>query len=214
MRKSSLRVALAAVCCLAAAPVAAASAQTATPPDSTARVTAPPANDALGQQGDQRAGQQPAPANRAALQRQVRQALARVTRQRLGLNDAQMSQLAEVDRKFQPRRQALTREETQTRRALADAMADSGKADQARISGYLDHLADLQRQRIDLQQDEQKALGGFLTPLQRAQYQALQERMRRRLEQMRPNQQLRPNQQPRPKQGQSLKPGRRRPPPR
>lgn len=134
------------------------------------------------------AAQQPAgaPQNRAALQRQVRQALARLTRQRLGLNDAQMAQLAAVDRQFQPRRQALTRDETQTRRALASAMADTAKPDQAKISGYMDHLAQLQRQRIDLQQDEQKALGGFLTPLQRAQYQALQERVRRRLEQFGP----------------------------
>ena len=96
-----------------------------------------------------------------------------------------MSQLTDLDRKFQPRRQALTRDETETRKALRAAMAVTAKPDQQRIGADLDHLMALQRQRLDLQQEEQKALAGFLTPLQRAQYQALQERMRRRLDAMR-----------------------------
>jgi hypothetical protein len=187
-----------AVAALTAAPMAFVGAQTANAAAAdSAHVSA------TGAAGAQRPGAGARqPQNRAALQRQVREALARVTRERLGLTDAQMAKLADVDSKFQPRRQALTRDEAQTRRALATAMADTTTPDQAKISGYLDHLLALQRQRLDVQQDEQKALSGFLTPLQRAQYQALQERMRRRLDQMAPG-------------GRGANPGRkRRPPPR
>lgn len=174
-------LASAAAAAILSAPISAAAAQSgvAAGDSGRARASLPGAN---GRRAGQAAG---GAANRDALERQVRQALARVTRQRLGLDDAQMSQLTDLDRKFQPRRQALTRDETETRKALRAAMADTAKPDQQRIGADLDHLMALQRQRLDLQQEEQKALAGFLTPLQRAQYQALQERMRRRLDAMR-----------------------------
>ena len=69
--------------------------------------------------------------------------------------------------------------------ALRDAMRDSTQADQSRITGYLDKLVQLQRQRVDLIEQEQKDLAQFMTPLQRARYTALQEQVRRRVEQLR-----------------------------
>jgi hypothetical protein len=72
----------------------------------------------------------------------------------------------------------------ETRLALRDAMRDSAGTDQSRISGYLDKLMQLQRQRIDLLEQEQRDLAQFMTPLQRARYTALQEQVRRRIDQM------------------------------
>jgi hypothetical protein len=46
----------------------------------------------------------------------------------------------------------------------------------------MDKLLELERRRIDLLEAEQKDLATFLTPLQRAKYQALQENVRARLE--------------------------------
>jgi hypothetical protein len=40
----------------------------------------------------------------------------------------------------------------------------------------------IQRERIDLQIEEQRQLATFMSPLQRARYAALQEQIRRRLE--------------------------------
>src|SRR6185503_14734494 len=176
-------LATAAAATMVSAPISVAMAQRGAADSVRPRANMP--GGAIGRRADAGGPGGGAAANRDALERQVRQALARVTRKRLGLNDAQMSQLTELDRKFQPRRQALTRDETETRMALRAAMTDTANTDQQRIDGYLEHLTALQRQRIDLQNQEQKALSGFLTPLQRAQYQALQERMRRRLEAMR-----------------------------
>ena len=150
-----------------------------------AQVAPPPKARAQAQRGQNLPAQGNAPANRAALERQFRQALARVTRRQLGLDNAKMAQLMRVDQRFERQRRSLAQRQRQTRLALRGAMADSSSAAQATISQQLDTLLSLERQRIDMLEAEQKELATFLTPLQRARYQALQERLRRRLEELR-----------------------------
>lgn len=137
--------------------------------------------------GAQRLDQAPRqqPANRAQLEQRVRQALARVAKQRLELTDDQMQQLARVDQDFANRRRELNAQEREIRVALGAAMRDTANPDQPKIASYIDQLIATQHKRIDLVAQQQKALSAFMTPLQRAQYQALQERVRRRLQQMR-----------------------------
>lgn len=122
--------------------------------------------------------------NRQQLQRHVQQRLWQMTQRRVGLTDAQMNQLAPIHQRFESQRRAITREERQTRLALRDALRDSTHADQAQVSGYLDRLVQLQHQRSDLLGQEQKELSQFMTPVQRARYTALQEQVRRRVEQL------------------------------
>ena len=127
--------------------------------------------------------QQPNP-RRQALQKQVRQEFAKVVRRQLNLNDEQMQSLQRVDAKFELERRRLMREERQARVGLAAAMADSASPDQARIGQQLDVLVQAQRKRADLLEAEQKELSSFLTPLQRARYFAVKERLNRRLQQL------------------------------
>lgn len=129
------------------------------------------------------AAQQPNP-RRQALQKQVREAFAKVVRKQLNLNDEQMRSLQRVDAKFELERRSLMREERQARVGLVAAMADSASPDQARIGQQLDVLVQAQRKRADLLEAEQKELSGFLTPLQRAKYFAVKERLNRRLQQL------------------------------
>lgn len=129
------------------------------------------------------AGQQQPNPRRQALQRQVRDAFAKVVRKQLNLNDDQMRSLQRVDAKFEQQRRGLLREERQTRLDLGAAMADSSP-DQSRIAKQLDALVQSQRNRADLLEAEQKELSTFLTPLQRAQYFAMKERLNRRLQQI------------------------------
>ena len=133
-----------------------------------------------GRQGPEEQG-----ANRAQLERQVQRMLYQMTRRRVGLTDAQMNQLLPINRRFEQQRGAIQRQERETRLALRDAMRDSGQVDQAKVSGYLDKLVQLQHQRAALIEQEQKDLAEFMTPLQRARYTALQEQVRRRVQQMR-----------------------------
>ena len=129
------------------------------------------------------AQQQPNP-RRQALQRQVREAFAKVVRRQLNLNDEQMQSLQRTDARYEQQRRALLREERQTRLELLAAMADSASPDQSRISRQLDALIQSQRKRADLLEAEQKELSTFLTPLQRAKYFAVKERLNRRLQQL------------------------------
>ena len=126
--------------------------------------------------------QQPNP-RRQALQRQVREAFAKVVRRQLNLNDEQMQSLQRVDAKFEQQRRTLLREERQTRVDLLAAMSDS-TPDQTQIARQLDALIDAQRKRADVLAAEQKELSSFLTPLQRAKYFAVKERLNRRLQQL------------------------------
>jgi hypothetical protein len=128
--------------------------------------------------GGLRQGEGP-PADRP-LEARVRQELARVVRRQLALDNQQMRSLQQTDQKFEQQRRALMRDERDSRVSLRTALEDS-TADQAKIAQYLDRLIQIQRRRVDLLEAEQKELGGFLTPKQRAQYFALRERVMRRL---------------------------------
>lgn len=117
-------------------------------------------------------------------QARLRQRLVRLLRERVGLNDEQLRRLAPISQEFDSRRQALFGEERQTRQALRRELSASSP-DQGRVSAHIDALLGLQRRRLDLAADEQRALAAFMTPVQRARYLALQEHLRRRTEEMR-----------------------------
>ncbi|MFL5615697.1 MAG: hypothetical protein ACJ796_18675 [Gemmatimonadaceae bacterium] len=129
-------------------------------------------------------GRAPAGTNRAQLEQRFRQRLYEMTRKRVGLSDAQMNRLVPVNQRFETQHREIQRQERETRLALRDVLRDSTHADQSRITGYLDKLVQLQHQRVDLVEQEQRDLAEFMTPLQRARYTALQEQVRRRIEQL------------------------------
>jgi hypothetical protein len=124
------------------------------------------------------------PAEQQLLQRQVRQAFAKAVRRQLNLSDDQMRKLQSVDFKYERQRIALLRDERQARLGLKGAMDDSTKIDQTKVDGYLSQLVKAQRTRADLLESEQKELTGFLTPLQRAKYFAMKERLNRRMQEL------------------------------
>ena len=132
------------------------------------------------QQRDVAPGMQP---NRnQQLQQQVRRSLWKVAKQRIGFSDDQMLQLARTSQRFDQQRRMLAREEKAQRVAIrAEILADSG-ANQSSIAATLEQLHAVQQRRLDLQADEQKEFATFMTPLQRAKFMALQEQVRRRLQ--------------------------------
>ena len=124
-------------------------------------------------------------ARRQQLEARLRQGLWRVTKNRVGLTDEQMTKLAQASRPFDQQRRQLAVQEREERLALRQEILAGQSANQARIATSLDRMLDLQRRRAQLQIDEQRALGAFMTPLQRAKYAALQEQLRRRAENLR-----------------------------
>ena len=64
-------------------------------------------------------------------------------------------------------------------------IAAGDRAVQDSVARMIDRAIALQRQRLDLVAQEQRELSSFLTPVQRARYLDLQERLRRRVEELR-----------------------------
>ena len=130
-------------------------------------------------------GAQPARANaqRPALEQQLRQRMAAVTKQRLGLSDPQMAQLEQSNARFAPQLQQLLASERDTRRQLR-AELTSPNPNQQHVSALIDQTISLQKQRVSLVEAEQKDLARFMTPVQRARYVALQTEFRRRAQEI------------------------------
>ena len=124
-----------------------------------------------------------APANRPALEQQFRERVARLAQRRIGLSDAQMTQLAQSNARFGPQLNNVATQERETRRQLRIEMT-STTPNQQRVSDLLDRALQLQKQRIAIVEAEQKDLARFMTPVQRARYIALQQQFRKRAQEL------------------------------
>jgi protein CpxP len=122
---------------------------------------------------------------REALERQLNERTATMLRRRLGLNDSQMTRLQATNRQFEEQRRALFARERQTRVELRREIMLEERANQDRIAQLLDATLQLERQRLDLIQNEQRELAKFLTPIQRAKLLGFQAELRRRTQDMR-----------------------------
>ena len=125
-----------------------------------------------------------AKANRPALDQQFRERVAKLTRDRVGLTDAQMSQLEQSNARFAPQLSQVAAQERETRRQLRQEMTAGGQPNQQHVSDLLDASLRLQKQRISIVEAEQKELARFMTPVQRARYIALQQQFRRRAQEL------------------------------
>lgn len=132
--------------------------------------------------------QQPAggPPNdrRQQLEQQIRRGFWRVAKERIGFTDVQMQQLEQTARRFDVRRRTHAQQERAQRLILREELTSS-TPDEARVASALDRLQALQRERLDIQEAEQKELSSFMQPSQRAKLAAMQEQVRRRAEALR-----------------------------
>ncbi len=125
---------------------------------------------------------------RSQLEARVRQQFARVVKERLDLTDEQLRKLGQTTQRYEERRRLLLQQERDARMGLRqELMAGDDKADQERVARLLDQLVAVQRQRLQIFEEEQRELATFLTPVQRAKFAALQEALRKRVEQARQN---------------------------
>ena len=127
----------------------------------------------------------PQSAERDSLEARVRQRMAEVVRRQLGLNNEQMRKLGETNRRFDVQRRELLARERDVRMDLRDEMESGDTTRQAQVARLLDQMLVVQRQRFEQLESEQRELGTFLTPIQRAKYYAMEEQIRRRVMEMR-----------------------------
>jgi Fe-S cluster assembly scaffold protein SufB len=122
--------------------------------------------------------------NRTALEQQFRERTAKLVQQRLGLNDAQLAKLEQSNSKFAPQLRQLAAQERDIRFQLRQEMMAGNSANQQHVSDLLDAAIRMQRQRLGIVEAEQKELAGFLTPVQRARYIALQAQFGKRAQEL------------------------------
>ena len=122
--------------------------------------------------------------NRPALERQIVRRSRRSMRRQLNLNDSQMQSLVARESPSSTCSDEICyATSARSRQNLKAAMADTVSPDQNRISQYLDQILQEPHRRADLLAAEQKELSSFLTPLQRAQYLVIKERVTARIQQ-------------------------------
>jgi hypothetical protein len=122
---------------------------------------------------------------RAELEQQVRENFAAELRKRLQLTDDQMTKMMAVNQRLDAERRELFQQERATRMALrTELQVGDNAVNQARVGELLDTMLRLQRNRLDLVEREHRELSAFLTPVQRARYQAFVDFMQRRMDDM------------------------------
>lgn len=123
--------------------------------------------------------------NRGMLEQRVRQRFAELLQRRLRLTDEQLVRLRETHAQFEARRRELRRDEIATRRLLRRELMRGDSADEQAVRRGMDDLLRYRREQLTILEQEAKALDGFLSPIQRARYFAMQEELRARMEEVR-----------------------------
>lgn len=123
--------------------------------------------------------------NRAELEQQVRNRIGTQLKNELRLSDDQFTKLQATNRRFQEKRRLLVGQERDARMAMRDLLITGDTASQGKVSAAIDRMLQIQRQRFDLLEQEQKELAAYLSPMQRARFLGMQEQMRRRVDNLR-----------------------------
>jgi hypothetical protein len=115
-------------------------------------------------------------ADTAVLRQRIEDRFAQRVKEELGLDDAQASKLRDVARGWAAKRRGYEAEERSLKRALADQMRPGVAANTDSVSRLTQRLLDLRVIYAESYRGEYRELG-FLTPVQRAQFVALRERV-------------------------------------
>ncbi len=124
-------------------------------------------------------------AGAAQLRQQIEQRFHQIVRERLVLTDQQDAQLRATQEKFGAQRRDLMREQADHRQALDRQMQPGVAANPDSVQLHLQGIQRNQERLLRLQQDEDREMAGYLTPVQRAQYQMLRDRLANRLSELR-----------------------------
>jgi periplasmic protein CpxP/Spy len=144
-----------------------------------------PASMVAAQRGVGGGGREGGRPNRQQLEANFRQRLAGLLKTQLGLDDEGMKQLSDVNQRFDRQRRDMIRREMMTRVQLREEVLKLDSANAGKVEQLIAEQFKFERERIDLAEAEQRELGKFLTPVQRAKYLGVQEQIRREMDQLR-----------------------------
>src|ERR1043165_8517632 len=98
----------------------------------------------------------------------------------LQLSPDQATELRSTQEKFGAQRRTLMQQQMERRRALNDQMQPGIAANADSVRKLMDGMQTGRAQLLKIDQDENQQLSGYLTPVQRARYQQMRERLMQR----------------------------------
>jgi hypothetical protein len=149
------------------------------------------------------------------LRRDIEERFAQHVQQQLRLTPDQTAKLRASQERFGTRRRALMRQQMERRRALQDQMQPGVAANADSVRKLMDGFQAGRAEILKIDQDEDREMSGYLTPVQRARYQEMRGRLHQRVNEMREQRRggrmgpgVGPGQRARP-EGRRARPGRR-----
>ena len=109
-----------------------------------------------------------------------------MVRVRVAPTDEQLARMRDVATRHERERREIRMNDGRARVELRSQLAASTVNEQ-RVSELLDQIAKMERQRLDLMEREQRELAKFLSPSQRARLLAMQDELRRNMQDMQRN---------------------------
>ena len=123
--------------------------------------------------------------NRERLQQEIERRFGQRVQHALGLTGDQAGRLRATEERFRQRRREVMRRQLDLRFALAGQMRPGQAANADSVRRLMDGMQANRGELFRLEQDQDREMAGYLTPVQRAQYQMIRERLMRRLAELR-----------------------------
>jgi Spy/CpxP family protein refolding chaperone len=127
----------------------------------------------------------PDSAERERLQQEIERRFGVVVQRQLGLSNDQAGKLRATEERFRMRRRVIVRQQLLLRFGLQEQMRPGQAANPDSVRRLMDAMQANRGDLLRLDQDQDREMSGYLTPVQRAQYQMLRERLMRRLQEVR-----------------------------
>ncbi len=119
------------------------------------------------------------------LRAQIEERFAQHVQQELRLTPDQATKLRASQERFGTRRRALMRQQLERRLALQGQMRPGEAANADSVKKLMDGFQAGRTEMFKIEQDEDREMAGYLTPVQQARYQMMRQRLLERVNEMR-----------------------------
>jgi hypothetical protein len=119
------------------------------------------------------------------LRAQIEQRFNERVTQELNLNTDQATKLRATQERFGTRRRDVMQQQLARRRALDNQMQPGIAANSDSVRKLMDGIQAGRTEMVKIEQDQDREMSGYLTPVQRARYQQMRERLMQRVGEMR-----------------------------
>jgi hypothetical protein len=119
------------------------------------------------------------------LRREIEQRFSDRVQQDLKLTSDQATKLRATQERFGTRRRTLMQQQMQRRRAIDDQMQPGVPANPDSLRKLMDGVQTGRAEMLRIDQDENREMAGYLTPVQQARFQQMRERFMQRVGEMR-----------------------------